>query len=593
MTPPIRTATNPEVVSEQIPRAQKGWITLVTTAEHKAVGRMYIATALFFATAALAELLMMRLQLFIPENTLIRPEVFDRLLSAYGITALMLFALPLMLGLFSVVLPLQIGARGMALPRLHHLSYWLYLFGGITVYASFLYRPAESGVIGLPPLSSSAFLPGAAVDAWLTGFALVLIGVICFAVSMIATLRNSRAPGMALQRMPMFAWAGSVASYTLLVVSPIFLAAIAMLMLDRHFGGVFFDSGEGGKPLLFEHLASIFLAGAFVSILIAACGAISEILATFSRQPQFGHRTTAGSFVALAVLAVLGWMQSMYSAPIPVGLLYFAMLMGLAAIVPVGLILFNWIGTVSGGKVENGMPLKFALGAIVLIVIGLVGKLIEIVVPAGMLLAGSAFTSGTTFALLAGAGVLGGFAGLYYWFPKLCGRLMGDALGTASYWALITGALLIVVTTMMAGLEGMPVDVYKFYGDSGLDLLNLLTSIGAIVFILGFVITMLNAASSYTKGVEVGPDPWHGSTLEWLATSPPPVHNFDLVPDVRSAEPLDDIRDAIRRRATRWYPPAVTPEPEPDPEPVAVAAEGSEGLEAGGSSQDEDDGPVA
>ena len=394
MTPPIRTATNPEVVSEQIPRAQKGWITLVTTAEHKAVGRMYIATALFFATAALAELLMMRLQLFIPENTLIRPEVFDRLLSAYGITALMLFALPLMLGLFSVVLPLQIGARGMALPRLHHLSYWLYLFGGVTVYASFLYRPAESGVIGLPPLSSSAFLPGAAVDAWLTGFALVLIGVICFAVSMIATLRNSRAPGMALQRMPMFAWAGSVASYTLLVVSPIFLAAIAMLMIDRHFGGVFFDSGEGGKPLLFEHLASIFLAGAFVSILIAAFGAISEILATFSRQPQFGHRTTAGSFVALAVLAVLGWMQSMYSAPIPVGLLYFAMLMGLAAIVPVGLILFNWIGTLSGGKVEDGMPLKFALGAIVLIVIGLVGKLIEIVVPAGMLLAGSAFTSG-------------------------------------------------------------------------------------------------------------------------------------------------------------------------------------------------------
>jgi cytochrome c oxidase subunit I len=596
---PIRTAAHPELVSEQIPRRQKGWITLVTSADHKSVGRMYIATALFFAAAALAELLMMRLQLMIPENSLIRPEIFDRLLSAYGITALMFFALPLAIGLFSIVLPLQIGARGMALPRLHHISYWLYLFGGVTVYASFLYRPSEAGVIGLPPLSSSEFLPGAAVDAWLTGFALVLLGLICFSVSMIATLRSSRAPGMALQRMPLFAWAGSVVSYTLLVVSPIFLAGLVMLMLDRHYGGTFFVPGEGGKPLLYEHLASIFLAGAFASVILTAFGAISEILATFARQPQFGHRTIAGSFVAFAVLVVLGWMSSMYSAPIPTGLLYFAMLMGLAAIVPVGLIVFNWIGTLSGSDVRGGMPLKYALGAIVLLTIGLVGKLIQMVVPVGWLLSGTAFTSGTTFALIAGAGVLGSFAGLYYWFPKLCGRTMGDALGTASYWTLISGALLTTVTMMMAGLQGMPVDVYKFYEDTGLSTLNLLTSIGAIVFIVGFLITMVNAAASYRKGVEVGPDPWHGSTLEWFAPSPPPVHNFDLIPDVRSAEPLNDMRDAIARRATRWYPPDVKPagrDEEPQPEPVAVAAgpESSAGSgEVAAAPEDEDDGPVA
>ncbi len=439
MTPPIRTSAHPEVVSEQIPRAQKGWITLVSSAEHKSVGRMYIATSLFFATAALAELLMMRLQLMVPENTLIRPEIFDRLLSAYGVTALVLFALPLALGLFSIVVPLQIGARGMALPRLHHLSYWLYLFGGITIYGSFLYRPSEAGVIGLPPLSSAEFLQGAAVDAWLTGFALALLGFICFSISMIATIRNSRAPGMALQRMPLFAWAGATASYTLLVVSPIFLAAISMLIIDRHFGGVYFDAGEGGKPMLYEHLASIFLAGATASVLVAGLATISEILATFSRQPQFGHRTIAGSLVAVAVLAVLGWMQSMYSAPIPMGFLYFAMLMALIAVVPIGLIFFNWIGTLSGGAVRNGMPLKYALGAICLLVIALVGRLIEAIVPAGALLAGSTFTSGTTFGLLAGAGVLGGFAGLYYWFPKLSGRMMGDSLGTASFWALFTG----------------------------------------------------------------------------------------------------------------------------------------------------------
>ena len=602
---PVRTASHPEVVSEQVPREQKAWITLVTSAEHKAVGRMYIATALLFAAAAIAELLMMRLQLMIPENTLIQPVIFDRLLSAFGVTSLILFALPLMIGLMSVVVPLQIGARGMALPRLHHLSYWLYAFGGTTIYASFLWRPSEAGILALPPLSTSEFLPGAAVDAWLVGFALALLGFVCFAISMIATLRNSRAPGMYLQRMPLFTWATSIVSYTLLVLGPVFLAALAMLMIDRHYGGVFYDSGEGGKPMLYEHLAAIFISGAVVSVLVAALAAISEILSTFSRQPQFGHRTVAGSLVALAVLAVLGWMQGMYSSPIPDGFRYFAMLMALAAIVPVGLIIFNWIGTLTGGAKRHGMPFRFALGAIVLIVIGLAGKLVTAVVPVGALRAGTTFTTGTSFALIAGAGVFGGFAALHYWFPKLSGRMMGDAFGITSYWLLLVGAVVYVLTTMMAGLEGMPVDVAKFYGDSGLDALNLIASIAAILFVLGFVVALLNAAASYRHGLETGPDPWGGSTLEWFAPSPPPVHNFDLVPDVRSAEPLDDIREAIRRRATRWYPPAARTEaPAPEPEPVAVGSGSASGAapEAGGNPteagpeptpQSEDDRPVA
>jgi cytochrome c oxidase subunit 1 len=602
---PVRTASHPEVVSEQVPREQKAWITLVTSAEHKAVGRMYIATALLFAAAAIAELLMMRLQLMIPENTLIQPVIFDRLLSAFGVTSLILFALPLMIGLMSVVVPLQIGARGMALPRLHHLSYWLYAFGGTTIYASFLWRPSEAGILALPPLSTSEFLPGAAVDAWLVGFALALLGFVCFAISMIATLRNSRAPGMYLQRMPLFTWATSIVSYTLLVLGPVFLAALAMLMIDRHYGGVFYDSGEGGKPMLYEHLAAIFISGAVVSVLVAALAAISEILSTFSRQPQFGHRTVAGSLVALAVLAVLGWMEGMYSSPIPDGFRYFAMLMALAAIVPVGLIIFNWIGTLTGGAKRHGMPFRFALGAIVLIVIGLAGKLVTAVVPVGALLSGTTFTTGTSFALIAGAGVFGGFAALHYWVPKLSGRMMGDAFGITSYWLLLVGAVVYVLTTMMAGLEGMPVDVAKFYGDSGLDALNLIASIAAILFVLGFVVALLNAAASYRHGLETGPDPWGGSTLEWFAPSPPPVHNFDLVPDVRSAEPLDDIREAIRRRATRWYPPAARTEaPAPEPEPVAVGSGSASGAapEAGGNPteagpeptpQSEDDRPVA
>lgn len=590
----MRAASHPEVVSEQVPRAQKPWITLVTTAEHKAVGRMYIATALLFASAALAEFLMMRLQLIIPESTLMRPEIFDRLLSAFGATSLLLFALPLVLGLMSIVVPLQIGARGMALPRLHHLSYWLYAFGGATIYASFLWRPSEAGILALPPLSTSEFLPGGAVDAWIVGVGLAVLGFVCFAIAMIVTLRNSRAPGMALQRMPVFSWAGATVSYTLLAVGPIFLAALTMLMIDRHYGGVFFDSPESGKPMLFEHLATIFVAGVVASVLVAALATIAEILATFSRRPQFGHRTTAGALVAIAVLAVLGWMQGMYSAPIPDGFLYFAMLITLAMIVPVGLIVFNWIGTMTGGERREGMPLKFAVGAIVMIVFGLTGKLVTAVVPVGALLAGSAFTTATSFDLIAGAAVLGGFAALHYWFPKLCGRMMGDALGTASFWMLLLGGLAYSTATMLAGLEGMPVDVYKFYGDSGLDVLNLIASIGAIVFVVGFLTAMLNALTSYTRGVEVGPDPWLGTTLEWFAPSPPPVHNFDLVPDVRSAEPLNDIRDAVARRATRWYPPAAqAPAPEPEPVAAGSGAPGSETAASDAAGEDEGGRPVA
>ncbi|MBA2523723.1 MAG: cbb3-type cytochrome c oxidase subunit I [Solirubrobacterales bacterium] len=569
MSPSTQGIAHPEVVSERIPRRRPGWIELATSAEHKAIGRMYVATALFFGAVALTELVMMRLQLIVADNTFIRPDVFDRLLSAYGATALILFALPLAIGLFSYVVPLQIGARGMALPRLHHLSYWLYLFGGVSIYLSFLYRPSVAGTIALPPLSDISVSLDRGVDAWLIGVGLALLGFILFAVSMIATVRSSRAPGLVWRRVPLFSWAAAVVSYTLLVVSAVMLAAITMLIIDRHFSGVFFVPNEGGSPLLYEHLTSIFLAGAYISVVIAAFGTISEILPTFSRQPHFGQATIAGSFIALAVLAVLAWMQNMLAAPIPIGFLYFAMLMALAAAIPVGLIVFNWIATLGGGSVRMRSPMLFALGAIVFTISGLAGELAQSVVPVGWQLANTATAWGDTHAALIGAGVLGGFAGLHYWFPKITGRLMGESLARASFWALAVGSLMLIVPMQIAGLQGMPADVYEFSGDDGLGLVNLLASLGALVFAVGFILTLINAAASYGRGVEVGPDPWHGGTLEWFAPSPPPVHNFDLVPDVRSGEPLHDIRDAIRRRNTRWSPPPAVPA-DRELEPVAV-----------------------
>ena len=563
---------------------------------------MYVATSFFFAAIALTQLVLMRLQLLVPENTFIRPDLFDRIFSAYGVTALVLFALPLMIGLLSVVAPLQIGARGMALPRLHHLSYWLYLFGGLIIYLSFLYRPAEAGTIALTPLSSAFFLPGHGNDAWIVGLAVSLIGFVAFAVSMIATLRTQRAPGMAWRRTPLFSWAGGVVSWTLLIVGPIMIAALTMLMIDRHFDGVFFDPNEGGSPVLYEHLSSIFLAGAYISLVVAAFGAISEILPTFSRQPQFGHGTIAGSLAALAPLAVLAWMQNMVAGAIPLGFQYFAMIMALCAAVPAGLILFNWLATLNGGSIRMRAPMLFALGAIFLTFAGLVGEMVQSIPPVGWQLNNTTTAWGDTHAALIGAGVFGGFAALHYWFPKLNGTTMSEGLGRAGFWAMLVGGSVMIVPMQLAGLEGQPVDVFKFYEDSGLDALNAISTVGSVLFAIGFLVEMINAAISYNNGVEVGPDPWGGSTLEWFAPSPPPVHNYDLVPDVRSAEPLDDIREAVRRRATRWYPPAARTE-EREPEAVAVAAgsapaEPATGAEAAGddsapAGRDEDDSPVA
>lgn len=579
MTPPTHSATaRPEIVTDGIEVGKPGWVRAVTSADHKAVGRLYIGTALAFLAATLTLLVMMRIQLIVPDATIIRPAIFDRLLSAYGVTGLLLFAVPLFCGLISYIVPLQIGARSAALPRLNQLSYWLFFMGAVTIYASFLYRPSEAGTLALAPLSEVSS-PNHGVDAWAAGVGLLCLGLIAFAVSMVTTLHQNRAPGMVWRRVPLFSFAATVISYTLLVIAPIMTAAVTMLLIDRNFDGVFFVSGEGGAPLLYQHLAWIFFTGAYVSVLVAAFGVVSEIFSTFSRQPQFAQRTIGGSMVAFAVLGVLAWMQNMYSAPIPIGFLYFAMLMAVALAVPVGLILFNWIATLRGANVRMAPPMKFALGAAVLMTFGLAGEWAQAVIPVNWQVAQTGVAWGDTHFALIGGGVLGGFAALQYWFPKISGRQMGSTLAGASLWAILIGSLLMVFPTQLAGLEGMPVDVYKFFGDTGMSGYNLIASLGAFLLAAGVILSLVNAAASYNGGAEAGHDPWGGSTLEWFALSPPPAHNFDLVPDVRSNEPYRDIRVAVADRATEQVLPAASEagaeQSEPEPEAQDAPGEAS------------------
>ena len=579
MTPPTTVSPpRPEIVTEGIPRRRAAWIERATGTDHKSVGILYLGTSLCFGALAVVELVLMRVQLIVPENTAIHPEIFDRILSVFGVTAVILFAIPLALGLVGYIAPLQIGSRGVAFPRLGLLSFWLYAIGAATIYASFLWRPADTGVAAFPPLSEQTFSEVGGVDAWIVGCALAILGFVCFAINLVVTLHNMRAPGMAWRRMPLLSWAAGIGGYLLLAIGPVMLAALTMLFIDRNYGGVFFDAGEGGAPLLYEHLAWFFFTGAYVLVLIVAAGVISDVLPTFARKPLFSQRGAMLSLLAIGVLGPLAWMQNMYTAPIPLGFEIFAMLFALALTVPIGLLIFNWVATLWGGTLHLRAAPLFALGAISSMSIGLAGELAYSVIPVGWQLDNTTAAHGDTFAVLAGGSALGGFAALHYWFPKLTGRLMGEGMGKAALAAILAGIYVYVLTTFLAGLKGQPVDIYKFFEGNGLDGFNLLASIAVFVLAAGILLELANVAYSWGNGLRAGHDPWGGATLEWFALSPPPEHNFDAVPDVRSAEPLEDIRRAIRERTESWRPPGPPQVTEPlAREPAQAQATGGDG----------------
>lgn len=556
----------PELVADGFPPRRAAWVEIATSPDHKDIGRILIVAALGFLFLAGVELLLMRLQLAVPENTFLGPVTFDRLLSVYGATSVFLFAIPLALGLLYYVAPLQIGARGTALPRLGQSGLWLYLAGATVLYATFLYTPPEAGVNPLPPLSEPAFLANNGVDAWAAATGLATLGFVLLAIDLAVTIRNLRAPGMAWRRLPVFSWAAAICAWLLLAIGPAMIAADAMLLVDRNFDGAFFSGAAGGAPLLWQHLSWIFFSGAYMLVLVFALAAIAEIVAAMSRRPLFNRGATIGSLAAVAAIGTLAWMQNMMTAPIGVGWMYFAMVMSLALIVPFGLIAFNLIATLAGGAARMRAPLLFALGALVAIAIGLAAEIEHSMVAVAWRLQHTVYSTAATHFALVGGGVLGGFAALHWWFPKMTGRIMGESLARASFWTIALGLAVAFVPLFLAGAEqGQVVDAFAFYGDTGVSAYNLISTIGSFVLVAGILLTLANAMLSREGGVETGHDPWGGESLEWFALSPPDPHNFDLLPDVRSARPLRDIRAAVRRRER----PAKRAPAETEKQPVA------------------------
>jgi heme/copper-type cytochrome/quinol oxidase subunit 1 len=542
----------PELVVDGYPRRRPRWIEIATSADHKDLGSILLTGAGGFLFLAVIEFLLMRLQLVIPENTFLTPVAFNRMLSYYGATAIFFFALPFVFGLFQYVAPLQVGARGTALPRLSQVGVALWVAGAVVFYIAFFWTPSEAGINPLPPLSETAFLENNGVDVWITAVGFATLGFVFIAIDLGTTLRRMRAPGMAWRRAPVFAFAANVCCWLMIVIGPVFLAALTMLEIDRHYEGIFFSDSTGGSPILWQHLSWIFFTGVYLTILIFAFGGIAEIVTTFSRKPLFNRRAVMGSLVAIAVIGTLAWMQNMLTAPIGIGWQYFAMLMSLALIVPFGLVLYNLIATMIGGTLRMRSPLLYAIGALACITVGLAAELQQSLVASAWQLHNTVdATAATHFALIGGA-VFGGFAALHYWYPKMTGRTMGEYLGRISFWTLVLGVVLTFVPLFFAGqVSGQVVDAYKYFGGTGVSFWNFLSTVGSFVIFIGVVLELSNAIASRHGGAEAGHDPWVGDTLEWFTLSPPDPHNFDVLPDVRSDRPMRDIREAIARRTAR------------------------------------------
>lgn len=546
--PTTMPPTRPEVSAEVEGESSAPWRRLATSPDHKAISLVLISAAFGSLFLAALELLLIRVQLAVPSNSFLSSVTFDRLLSVYGETALFLFALPLCVGLFLYVVPLMIGARGTALPRVSQTGLWLFLLGGVVLYASFLFTPPEAGINPLPPLSELSFTPNNGVDVWIASTGMVVFGLLLISIDLLTTVRNLRAPGMAWRRAPIFVWAAAIFTWLMVVVAPIMLAALTMLMIDRKLGGTFFAGGAGGAPLLWQHMTYLFFTASYMMVAITFLAAISEIVQTFTRRQVLSRKVVIGSLATIAVIGTLAWTQNMVTTPIPSGWKYYGMLMSISLIVPFGLIFYNLIATVAASDFHMRAPLRFAMGALSLASIGLAAEVAQSTIALGTQLQDTYDAWAATHFALIGFALFGGLAAVSYWYPKMTGRMLNEERAKISFGVMVAGTLISLVPLFGAGVEGQVTDSYRYVGDQGYDIFNLVSSAGTLILFVGVLMAVGNLIKSRTEEAVAAPDPWRGDSLEWLALSPPVEHNFDVLPDVRGTQPMQDIRDSLARR---------------------------------------------
>jgi cytochrome c oxidase subunit I len=539
----------PQVTTHAVQREARGWTSWITTTDHKRIGIMYMVTTFAFFCLGGVEALMMRLQLSQADNTLLTPQTYNELFTMHGSTMIFLCLVPFWAGLAIFVVPLLIGARDMAFPQLNALSFWLLAAGGIVFYSSLFFSPPECGWTCYAPLNESQYLPSHGVDAWIFLIHLTGISSLIGAINLYATIVNMRAPGMGWGRLPLFVWGILIYAILLILALPVIAGAVTMLLTDRHYGTHFFDTANGGSALLWQHLFWFFGHPEVYIVVLPGFGVISEVLPVFSRKPIFGYKAVAAATVVIAFLSMLVWAHHMFSTPSHTVVLVFFMLSSFLIAVPTGVKIFNWTATLWRGAIEFKTSLLFAVGFLGTFLMGGITGIFLAVFPVDWQLTDTYFVVAHMHYVLVGGAVFAAFAGIYYWFPKITGRMLSEGLGKLSFWLILVGFHVTFLIQHSIGLDGMPRRVYEYPDVGHLELYNMISTVGSFILGLGVLVTVLNVARSVKVGTLAGPDPWKGNTLEWFTTSPPPVNNFDIVPRVRSVEPMKDIRRQIARES--------------------------------------------
>jgi cytochrome c oxidase subunit I len=541
VAPPVRDTVQP--LFDRV----HGWI---TTVDHKRLGIMYICYALVFLIVGGIEATIMRIQLIRPHNDFVSPQVFNRMFTMHGTTMIFFVAMPVLFGFINYAIPLLIGARDMAFPRLNAWGFWMTAFGGIILYFSFLGGSGLYGAGSAPdvgwfayaPLTSPVFSVGHSSDYWIIGLLVSGFGSIATGINFITTIFCLRCPGMTLGRMPLFAWLSLVTGGLVVLALGPLTAAQIMLLIDRYLGGHFFDTQAGGSAIIWMHFFWVFGHPEVYILIMPAFAFISEIVPVFSRKAIFGYPIMVAASVCIAFISMSVWAHHMFTVGMTSYGNAFFVASTMAIAVPTGIKIFNWLGTMWGGKIVFKVPMLFCIAFLFqFLIAGLTGIMLG-AAPFNWQLGGSYFVVAHFHYVIVGGILFALFAGFYYWFPKMSGRMLSERLGRLHFWLFLIGFHLTFDFMHIPGFLGMPRRIYTYEPGRGWDIWNLIITIGVLFQAAGILVFVYNMVSSSFTGELAGNDPWDAWTLEWTTSSPPPDYNFAKIPVVRSRRPLWDIK---------------------------------------------------